>query len=277
MYVRLVRPGRPAPRSAARPCRRCHRRCSPSSKPTAAARARRRCALPTWARGTSRSTASSSASGPLTITIEPECTATSAIDASLLACPDTCCDRAGLVALAIGSVTAPRFRPRSGRCRPRRSSSRAMARPSPSTPTDASRLGVVAQGRSATRRRPHSGERSWSARRCMPAAAATARSSSSPPTASRRCSSTPRNCRSTRSRRGQATRSMSGRRQTERCIASIAGGTPKVVFDPDERYIWALATTRDGTLLVATGEKGRCIASLPPASRVASTAPRPHT
>ena len=52
-----------------------------------------------------------------------------------------------------------------------------------------------------------------------------------------------RSCRSTRSRAGpRELASTSGPLPTARSIKVEPSGTFRVVFDPDERYIWALAT-----------------------------------
>ena len=59
------------------------------------------------------------------------------------------------------------------------------------------------------------------------------------------------------SRRRRAAASTSPPRPTARSTRSRADGTAKTFFDPDDKYIWALARrSRRATLFAATGDKG---------------------
>ena len=66
----------------------------------------------------------------------------------------------------------------------------------------------------------------------------------------------PRNSRSTRSPRRPTGRCSSRPRRTARSIASPRAEPSTVFFDPEDKYIWALALDAQGRLYVATGDKG---------------------
>ncbi len=48
----------------------------------------------------------------------------------------------------------------------------------------------------------------------------------------------------------------SARRPTDSIYQVAADGTSKTFFDPDDKYIWALAVDKSGNVFAATGDKG---------------------
>ena len=56
--------------------------------------------------------------------------------------------------------------------------------------------------------------------------------------------------------RRRTTGSTSRRHPTGSIYQVAADGTSKTLFDPDDKYIWALAVDRDGNIFAATGDKG---------------------
>ena len=141
-------------------------------------------------------------------------------------------------------------RRRSGRSRRRRTSSRATSRTSRSTATAASSSGRRRRQVAETsapflwtrdrRRRRHAVGR---------APATKGRSSRSRATARCRPSSMRPSSRCMRSRRRRAAASTWRPRPTARSTRSRADGTSKTFFDPDDKYIWALAVAPDGARL----------------------------
>ena len=71
-----------------------------------------------------------------------------------------------------------------------------------------------------------------------------------------RCSSTARSSKCTRWRPRRTAGCTSARRPTARSTRSIADGAATTFFDPDDKYIWALAVDAKGNVFAGTGDKG---------------------